>query len=79
MLQDVETGTTVTVYNSVDDPKPDDQTMDFAHFFTKSLPIRSSKNSMHSRYSRGGIPEADSVEGVRSVTGREIPSAVTYC
>ena len=36
-----------------------------------------SKNSMHLRHSRGGIPEINSVEGVPSVTGREIPSAAT--
>ena len=42
----METGATVAVCNSVDDPKPDDQTMDFAklilrieinYFFTKNL------------------------------------------
>ena len=32
---------------------------------------------MHLRHSRGGIPETDSVEGVPSVTGGEIPSAAT--
>ena len=32
---------------------------------------------MHLRHSRGGIPETNSVEGVTSVTGREIPSATT--
>ena len=86
----METGTTVAVCNSVDDPKPDDQTMDFAqlilrieinYFFTKNLRTMqaetNSKNSMHLRHSRGGIPETDSVEGVPSVTGREITSAAT--
>ena len=30
---------------------------------------------MHLRHSHGGIPETDIVEGVPSVTGREIPPA----
>ena len=32
---------------------------------------------MHLRHLRGGIPATNSVEGVPSVTGREIPSAAT--
>ena len=32
---------------------------------------------MHLRHSRGGIPETKSVEGVPSVTRREITSAAT--
>ena len=96
----METNTTVAVCNSVDDPKPDDQTMGLAqlilrieikNFFTKNLRTmqagkktfvirrcaHNSKNSMHLRHSRGGIPETNSVEGVPSVTAREITSAAT--
>ena len=95
----METGTTVAVCNSVNDPKPDDQTMDFAQLilgieinysFTKNLRTmqaeqtflirrfaNNSKNKIHLRHSRGGIPETDGVEGVSSVTGREITSAAT--
>ena len=52
----METGTTVAVCNSVDDPKPDDQTMDFAqlilrieinYFFTKK-PTHDAGGNKHS-------------------------------